>query len=240
MRFTFAIALIAMGSMQLAAQAPADATQTPQPPASATPAPAAQPASGPTPAASPAVTDTNIGFSYSLPMGWETQASAPAKPDVPYPTVEAPKKGNACAQVELTARHGTPFSVVVVVGLPFDCYGQTLTDKNMADFTAGASEGLKQTFEVTNPVVSNYRLGNHSMWIERASGTVKGQPASKYTLEVACTLLAKGAACWMTMAADAADLQAFEQEPVTLGSDAFDAIVPASTFPAPAAANKPS
>jgi hypothetical protein len=237
MRFSAAIALIAIGSIKLAGQTPAPATgaQTP-PPAATTPAAA--------PAAPPEVKDTKIGFSYSLPAGWETQASVPAKPDVPYPTVEAPKKGNACAQVELTARHGTPFSVVVVVGLPFDCYGQTLTEKNMADFTAGASEGLKQTFDVTNPALSNYMLGSHNMWMERASATVKGQPESKYTLEVACTLLEKGAACWMTMAADAVHLETFEQQPVTLGGDAFDAIVPANTIPAPAGsappANKPS
>jgi hypothetical protein len=252
MRFTAAIALLAIGSVRLVAQAssPADAAQTPLPPATTSTAPAALPTAAAqttpaaAPAASPQVNDTKIGFSYSLPAGWETQASAPAKPDVPYPTVEAPKKGNACAQVELTARQGTPFSVVVVVGLPFDCYGQTLTKQNMADFTAGASEGLKQTFDVMNPVLSSYTLGSHNMWVERASGTVKGQPESKYTLEVACTLLAKGAACWMTMAADAAHLEAFEQEPVTLGGDAFDAIVPANAIPAPAAAapsvNKPS
>jgi hypothetical protein len=225
------------------AQAPAATPSTePTPaPAQANP-PAAATAKPAAPAAPPEVKDTNIGFSYSLPAGWETQASTPAKPDVPYPTVVAPKKGNACAQVELTARHGTPLSVVVVVALPFDCYGQSLTDKNMADFTAGASEGLKQTFEVTNPVMNNYALGSHTMWVERANGTVKGQPQSKYTLEVACTLMAKGAACWMTMAADAADLQAFEQEPVTLEGDAFDAIVPANAITAPQApaASKPS
>jgi hypothetical protein len=248
MKFAATIALFAIGSMTLAAQtpAPADAAQPPQP-AATTPAPAALPVVPPAaapaaPVTPPEVKDTNIGFSYSLPTGWETQASAPAKPDVPYPTVETPKKGNACAQVELTARHGTPFSVVVVVALPFVCYGQTLTDKNMADFTAGASEGLKQTFEVTNPVMNSYALGNHTMWLERASGTVKGQPESKYTLEVACTLMTKGAACWMTMAADAADLQSFEQEPVTLEGDSFDAIVPANAIPAPSAAttSKPS
>jgi hypothetical protein len=230
-----AAAVVALSCLPALAQVPA-ATPSPEtPPAAA----AAKPAP---PAAPPEVTDTKIGFSYSLPAGWEMEASAPAKPDVPYPTVEAPKKGNACAQAELTARHGTPFSVVVVVALPFDCYGQTLTDKNMADFTAGASEGLKQTFEVTNPVMNNYALGSHTMWVERASGTVKGQPESKYTLEVACTLMAKGAACWMTMAADAADLQAFEQEPVTLEGDAFDAIVPANAIAAPSAPapSKPS
>jgi hypothetical protein len=242
MRFTTAAVVLGLSCLPAFAQVPA---ATP----SAEPAPAATQASPPAPAAinpaapvaPPEVKDTNIGFSYSLPAGWETEASAPAKPDVPYPTVEAPKKGNACAQAELTARHGTPFSVVVVVALPFDCYGQSLTNENMADFTAGASEGLKQTFEVTNTVMNNYALGSHTVWVERASGTVKGQPESRYTLEVACTLMARGAACWMTMAADAADLRAFEQEPVTLEGDTFDAIIPSNAIPAvPTPAIKPS
>jgi hypothetical protein len=154
-------------------------------------------------------------------------------PNVPYPTVVGPKKGNACAQVELTARHGTPYSVVVVVALPFDCYGQTLSDKNLTDFAAGAIEGLKQTFDVANPMQTNYTLGNHNIWIERVSGTVKGQPESKYTLEIACTLMSRGAACWWTMAADEADLQVFEHGPVTLEGDAFDALVPAGAVKSP-------
>jgi hypothetical protein len=191
--------------------------------------------------APPQTIDTSVGFSYSLPADWEILASKPTKPDVPFPAVEGPKRGNACAQVELTARHGVPPSVVVIAALPFDCYGQVLTTKNLPEFAAGAAEGLKQTFEVADPVIGNYSLGSHKMWIERAKGTVKGQANSKYTLEIACTVLAKGAACWMAMAADAASLQTFEQQAVTLEGEMFDAIVPASAFQAPASApSKPS
>jgi len=70
---------------------------------------------------------------------------------------------------------------------------------------------------------------------------VKGQPDAKYTLEIACTVMSKGAACWMIMAADPAHLQTFEKEAVTLEGDAFDQIVPdgAVKLPAPAP-NKPS
>jgi len=192
-------------------------------------------AAGPT--GPPQIQDMAIGFSYSLPADWQMLASEMTQPDVPYPTVLGQRKGNACAQVELTARHGTPASVVVVVALPFDCYGQQLTDKNLADFAAGASEGLKQTFVITDAVVANYTLGSHTMWGERANGIVKGQPESKYTLEIACTVLAKGAVCWMAMAADAASLEVFEKQAVTLEGDSFDAIVPAGAISAaPAAA----
>jgi hypothetical protein len=228
MKFPIA-ALLAIGCARLVAQVPAASPDVP-PPASA-PATAS--------ATAPVVRDNAIGFSYQLPADWETLASQPAMPNVPFPTVEAPKKGNACAQVELTARHGTPSSVVVVVALPFECYGQALTNKNLADFAAGASLGLKQTFEVTEPVLSSFTLGSHNMWVERAKGTVKGQPNSKYTLEIACTVLGKGAACWMAMAADAASLQTFEQQTVTLEGDAFDALVPAGAMQ-PAAPSKPS
>ena len=211
-----AAVLFAVGSLALAAQTPAPAKL-----AATSAAPAMAKPAGP-----PAVKDNDIGFAYSLPSEWQTLASQLATPDVPYPSVEGPKKGNACTQVELTARHGTPSSVVVVVALPFDCYGQTLTEKNLSDFAAGAAQGLKQTFDVTNPVLANYSLGSHTMWIERASGTVKGQPTAKYTLEIACTVMSKGAACWMIMAADPAHLKTFEQEAVTIEGDAFDAIVP--------------
>jgi hypothetical protein len=218
MRFSIAASLLAVSSMPLAAQSPAPADG--QPPAAAT-----------APVGPPQIHDTNIGFSYSLPADWETLASQMAQPDVPYPAAMGARKGNACAQVELTARHGKPASVVVVTALPFDCYGQPLTDKNLADFATGAAEGLKQTFDIANPFVANYSLGSHKMWGERATGTVKGQPGSIYTLEIACTVLDKGAVCWLTMAADASSLQAFEQQPVTLDGDTFDAIVPASAIP---------
>jgi hypothetical protein len=223
MRFSIAAFLLAASWMPLAAQSPAPADS--QTPATAT-----------APVGPPQIRDTNIGFSYSLPADWQTLPSEMAQPDVPYPTAMGARKGNACAQVELTARHGKPASVVVVTALPFDCYGQPLTDKNLADFATGAAEGLKQTFDITNPVVANYLLGSHTMWGERASGTVKGQPGSRYTLEIACTVLDKGAVCWLTMAADASSLQVFEQEPVTMEGDTFDAIIPASAIPLASAA----
>jgi hypothetical protein len=233
MRFLASL-LLFFGSIAMAAQTPAT---TPAPiPA----APAATSSPAPIP---PSINDTDIGFSYSLPAEWEALASQVAKPDVPYPAVEGPKKGNACTQVELTARNGTPASVVVVVALPFDCYGQSLTDKNLGDFAAGAAEGIKQTFDITDTVLTNYTLGTHNMWAERASGTVKGQPNAKYTLEILCTVMTKGAACWMIMAADAGHLSTFENEAVTLDGDAFDALVPPGALQQQAtapAAKKPS
>jgi hypothetical protein len=116
------------------------------------------------------------------------------------------------------------------MALPFACYGQSLKPGDLANFGAGAAEGLKQTFDVTDPVQGNYTLGSHAVWIERAKGSPKGHPESPFSFEIACTLLAKGAACWMTMAADAASLQAFENAPVTLDGERSAALVPPSAF----------
>jgi hypothetical protein len=190
-------------------------------------------APAPAPAAQPHA--SNIGFTYSLPSDWEAVDTQPSLPVVKEQqtqaaTSEEEKKGIACVQIALTARHGNPASVVVIVALPFDCFGQTMTDKELPGFATGASEGLKKSFEITNPVYDAYTLGSHSMWIERSTGSVIGHPDVRYTIETVCTILKKGAVCWMAMAADDAHLQTFEHGAVTLDSDAPVALVPASVF----------
>jgi hypothetical protein len=120
--------------------------------------------------------------------------------------------------------------VVVVVALPFECFGQTMTEKDLPGFASGASEGLKNTFDISSPVYGAYTLGSHSMWAERAIGTVKDHPEIKYTVETVCGVLKKGAVCWMTAAADDAGLQAFEQGSVTLDGEAASVLVPATGF----------
>ena len=83
---------------------------------------------------------------------------------------------------------------------------------------------------MTHPVEGNYTLGSHEVWIERAKGTPKGHPENPFTFEIACTVLAKGAACWMTMAADWPSLRAFERAPVTLDGEVSPALVPRHSF----------
>jgi hypothetical protein len=178
---------------------------------------------------------SDIGFSYSLPSDWEVVDGKPSLPGVQEQAAktaksEDEKKGIACVQVALTARHGDPASVVVVVALPFDCFGQTMTEKDLPGFASGASEGLKNTFEISNPVHASYSLGTHSLWIERASGALKDNPEVKYTVETVCSILKKGAVCWMAMAADDAGLQTFEHGAVALDGEAATILVPASAF----------
>lgn len=176
-----------------------------------------------------------IGFSYTLPADWEvvdTQPTLPAMKEQQSQTAtsEDEKKGIACVQVALTARHGNPTSVVVVVELPFDCFGQQMTDKDLPGFAQGASEGMKKTFAISEPVYGAYTLGAHSLWIERAKGVVIGHPEAQYTVEITCSLLKKGAVCWMAMASDEAALHIFENGKVSLDAEAPTALVPATAF----------
>lgn len=176
-----------------------------------------------------------VGFTYALPADWQIA-------DVRRPSAEAlaqmaqnaktdeEKKGIACVQIVLNAWHGDPPSAVVIVALPFDCFGQTMSEKDLPGFASGASEGIKNTFDISNPEMGSYALGAHSMWIERASGALKARPESKYTIETVCTVLKKGAACFMTMAADEAGLETFEHGAVTLDGDPPAALAPASAF----------
>jgi hypothetical protein len=183
---------------------------------------------------SAAVPSAEIGFSYTLPADWAVVQIKPSPPteaaeEQSLTTPEA-IKGTACIRVPMTARHGYPSSVIVVVELPFDCYGQTITEQELAGFGLGAAEGLKQEFDLIDPVFGLYSLGSHHLWIERAKGSSKGHPETQYTMEIACSMLKKGAACWLTMAADKASLEAFENGSVTLEDDPATPLVPANAF----------
>ncbi len=176
---------------------------------------------------------SGLGFSYSLPPDWETvdpPADLPAakQQGARNAASEEEKKGIACVQVAFSARHGV--SAIVEVALPFGCYGQTMTTDQLSGFGEGAAEGLKQTFDVDHPVLGAYNLGDHQMWIERASGTPNGRTQPVYTVEIACTLLTKAAVCWMTVAADADDLRVFEQGAVTLDGYTAPSLVPPNAF----------
>lgn len=174
---------------------------------------------------------SSFGFSYHLPASWKPANENTALPAAKQNAVQSADKmsekvGVACAQVVLSARHGDPPSVVVVVALPFACYGQPMTKKDLPGFAAGASEGLKQNFNVSKPLNGDYTLGSHDFWIERAVGIPKNHPKSGYTLEMTCTILKKAAVCWMTMAADDGSLRDFESSPVTLDGEPPLALVP--------------
>lgn len=223
MRSAFGTSLLVFALLAAPTQTTA-AGQANASPKAATPAATA-------PAKPPQVEDSKVGFSYSLPADWEFVAPTPAREATePYPGIATVKKGNACIETIFTARHGSLASVVVVTALPFACYGHTMKASDLGSLGAGAVEGLKQTFSVHDSVQGNYTLGGHAVWIERAKETPKGHEKTPFVFETACTVLARGAVCWMTAAADWNSLHDFEQAPVTLEGERFAALVPVNAF----------
>jgi hypothetical protein len=126
---------------------------------------------------------SDLGFSYSLPVDWEVVDTAASLPVVQQQVAksaasEEEKKGISCVQIALTARHGAPPSVVVVVALPFACFGQTLSDSDLPGFAMGASEGIKNTFDIVDPVYGllsgrTQRLDRARYWA--AQGSPRGE-----------------------------------------------------------------
>jgi hypothetical protein len=183
---------------------------------------------------------SELGFRYDLPSDWEVatpQADvAQAKEQAAQnASSEEEKKGLACAQMGMRAQHAG--SVIVDVALPFDCFGQQLSESDLPGFGDGASQGLKQSFDIGEPSYGSYAIGSHKLWIERVKGTQKGQSAaSPYTIEITCAILKKAAVCWMAIAADDSGLQAFEHAGLTLDGDPAAALVPANVFKSPESA----
>ncbi len=195
------------------------------------------PAQAPQPSAPAPVRIENdgVGFGYALAGGWQVLPAAPV-PQAPPPKEgqKAPlpetRQGIACIDVPLTAQRGRPASVIVIVALPFDCFGQTMAYSDLPAFGEGAAQGLKQTLDIIEPIAASYKLAGHAVWIQRAKATPKGKTAPQYTVEIACTVLEKGAVCWLAQASDAAALEAFEDATVTLEGVNAGPLVPRDVF----------
>lgn len=184
----------------------------------------------------PAVpTNESFGFSYRLPAGWEAIDAQSTLPEVKQrqtanAKTDEEKKEIACIQIPTSARKGSPPSFLAAMALPFDCFGQIMTEKDLPGFAEGASEGPRAIFDFSDPAYGNYMLGKHHMWAERAKGNPKGHPEMPYTLEIACSLLQKAAVCWMTVAGDDQTLKQFEDNSVMLDGDFSAELVPAKAF----------
>ena len=185
--------------------------------------------------AAPAVTPEAVGFTYHLPEGWDAIDAQSTLPEVKArqtanAKTDEEKKEIACVQIPVSARRGPSPSFLAVMALPFDCFGQIMTEKDLPGFAEGASEGPRAIFDFAEPEYGSYKLGNHHMWIERAKGNPKGHPEMPYTLEIACSLLKKAAVCWMTVSGDDQALKDFEKNAVTLDGDSFPEFLPAGAF----------
>jgi len=186
-------------------------------------------------APAPAPTPNEFGFNYHLPSGWDAIDAQSTLPEVKArqtanAKTDEEKKEIACIQIPLSARKGSPVSFLAAMALPFDCFGQIMTEKDLPGFAEGASEGPRAVFDFGEPTFGSYKLGSHSMWIERAKGNPKGHPEMGYTLEIACSLLKRAAVCWMTVAGDQDSLRQFEGNAATLDGDFFSELVPATAF----------
>ena len=187
------------------------------------------------PAATTPSSPEQFGFTYQVPTGWDAIDAQSTLPEVKKHQMETAKtedekKEIGCVQVPVSARRAAPISFMAAMALPFDCFGQVMTDKDLPGFAEGSSEGPRAIFDFGEPVYGNYSLGSHKMWIERAKGNPKGHPEMAYTLEIACSLLKKAAVCWMTVAGDDQALKDFEGTAVTLDGDAFTGLVPPTAF----------
>jgi hypothetical protein len=172
-----------------------------------------------------------LGFSYSLPADWELVDMQPALPAIRQQmgneaTSAEEKKGTDCAQVPFLARRGDPLSIVEIVTLSFDCFGQKMTDKDLPGVGMGMAEGVKKGFNIVDPAYGAYTLGSHPIWIERAVGNFTNSPDTKVEFEAVCAVLKRGVACWMAFAADDASLKVFERGRVVFDDDAPAALVP--------------
>ena len=188
---------------------------------------------------------SNMGFSYALPSDWQVMQTPSTLADVKQQqsaaaSSETEKKGIQCVQIALTARHAATGSVIVVVQLPEACFGQPITEKDLPGFAKGALQNIRQSLILSDPVYGSYALGSHNLQIERVTGVAIDQPDAHYTVEITCGVLKSGAVCWMTMAANNADLGSFEHGKVALDGEPPVALVPGSAFQQKPATTPPS
>jgi len=116
------------------------------------------------------------------------------------------------------------------MALPTACVGAEPAEKDLPGIAIAASQSIQQYFDVGEPQLAAYALGSHSVRIARAKGNPKGHPEISYTVETVCSILKKGAVCWMALAADDAALATFEHGAVILDNEAPTTLVPAEVF----------
>lgn len=181
------------------------------------------------------VHSTALGFSYTVPTGWQRVDAQTTTPGVNWQAAQSAtsteeKEDVACMEIPFMARRANPDGVIIVVALPFACYGRPIQPADLPGFATGAAEGLEEQFEITDPIYATYSLAGHKFWIERARGTPNGHTAPIYAVEVTCAVLKRAAVCWMARAVDAAGLRAFERDAVKIDGDSAPALVPTGVF----------
>ncbi len=177
----------------------------------------------------------DVGFTYTFPADWEVVDMSSTLPEAQeqaqqQASSDQEKRGIGCIQMALSARYGDPASTVAAVVLPFSCLGSQMTAKDLPGMGEGALEGVGQNFDLAQPLFGSYSLGSHSVWIERVNGALKDHPEAQYVVETVCTILKKGAVCWMAIATDGSALASFEHGMVVLDDEAPSPLVSAAAF----------
>ena len=175
------------------------------------------------------------GFTFTYPSDWESLDTKPITPAAQLKAEEQAnssmeKKGAECARIALLLRSKSHQSSIVVVMLPYACVGSALGPGDLASVASGISEGIKRGYTVFDPAYGAYKLGSHSLWIERAQATSKEHPDHTYTLETVCSLLKKSMVCWMGFAKDQAALSVLENGLTSLDGEKPTTLVPPASI----------
>lgn len=177
---------------------------------------------------------SDLGFTYNYPSDWEVvniNPSLPAlKSSLDSTATSNDQKFIDCSQISLLIRHGSPASIIELVVTPFDCLGIRYKDSDDSSVGMGVARGFNTLLDVKNPVYGSYKIGSHSIWIEKAQGAFKTPPGPNMQIELLCGILDKGAACWVAVAATGDALQTFENSVVKLEDDAPAKLVSADAF----------
>jgi hypothetical protein len=81
-----------------------------------------------------------------------------------------------------------------------------------------------------NPTYAAYKLGSHDFWIERSQGNPPGKPEIPFSIEITCSMLKKGLACWLAMARTPDAIASFESAKLSLEGESPTALVPPTAF----------
>src|SRR5271170_3578445 len=184
------------------------------------------------PVTTPQISSGELSLTYTLPAEWEPAEMRPFALSAQQNTPRAAATG--CLRMARTAPRGDLRSVVLIIGLPVNCMGGAYYKNELPDFANGAARGIAKGLNVSEPTFAVFRSSGYLLWIERASATPAGQPATtQYTLETVCGNLDKGPVCWTVRAADDHALQAFENGAIALDGEVGIKLVPANAFEFP-------
>lgn len=175
---------------------------------------------------------SDFGFQYTYPAGWTRVDTASMMPSIQMQQqaralTDKAKRAAACTHIGLLVTRSNPTMKIIIIELPYSCYGSSYQDSEVSTYGPGVLDGLGQQFDIGAPTsTTTYKLGKHSIWANRSHATLKQHPDQPYEMETVCTILSKAAVCWVAIAEQAQMLSVLEQGQVSLDGDPLVALVP--------------